>query len=185
MYRCPWCEKDELYRDYHDNERWIPVHDDRTHFEFLLLESFQAGLSWYTILKKRDNFRQAFDNFDPVIIASYDEKKFNQLLTNTWIIRHRGKIQATITNAQIFLDIQQKLWSWDSFIWAYTNGQVIDNNITSMSEIPTNTPLSDRISKDLKKMGMKFVWSTTLYAYLQATGQVNDHLVQCRKHNTL
>lgn len=181
-YRCPRCEKDDLYRDYHDHEWWIPVHDDQKHFEFLVLESFQAGLSWYTILKKRENFRHACDNFDPQVIAQYDEKKILKLLDNPGIIRHRGKIEAMIRNAQIFLDIQQEFGSRDSYIRAYTDGEIIDNQLTDYRTAPASTPLSETISKDLKKRWMKFLGPTTIYAHLQATWQINDHEITCRKY---
>ncbi len=180
--RCPRCEKDDLYRDYHDHERWIPVHDDNKHFEFLLLESFQAWLSRYTVLKKRENFRVAFDQFDPQKIAMYDEQKVLSLVWDAGIIRHRGKIEAAITNARIFLEIQQEYWSRDRFIRAYTDHKVVDNKVGKMESVPSKTELSDQISKDLKKRWMKFVWSTIVYAHLQATGQVNDHLVDCWKY---
>lgn len=181
-YRCPRCEKDDLYRSYHDHERWIPVHDDQKHFEFLLLETFQAGLSRYTILRKRDNFRAAFDDFDPVKISKYKEAKVFELMQNEGIIKNQAKIRATITNAQIFLAIQQQYGSWDAFIRAYTDGNVINNQIKDYKTAPAKTELSDRISADLKKLGMKFVWSTVIYAHLQATGQVNDHEVGCWRH---
>lgn len=180
-YRCPRCEKDDLYRDYHDNERWVPIHDDAKHFEFLILETFQAGLSRYTVLKKRDSFRIAFDNFDSVKISNYQEAKILELMDNPGIIRNQAKIRATITNAQIFLDIQKQYGSRDAFIRAYTDGKVINNQIRDYKTAPGKTDLSDRISADLKKLGMKFVGSTVIYAHLQATGQVNDHEVGCWK----
>lgn len=177
--RCHRCEKDDLYRAYHDNERWVPIHNDAKHFEFLILETFQAGLSRYTILKKRDNFRHAFDDFDPIKISQYDEAKINELMQNAGIIRNLAKIKATITNAKLFLDIQQQYGSRDAFIRAYTQGKVINNQLTDSKLAPAKTDLSDRISADLKKLGMKFVGSTVIYAHLQATGQVNDHEVGC------
>lgn len=180
-YRCPRCEKDDLYRDYHDHERWIPVHDDAKHFEFLVLETFQAGLSRYTILKKRDNFRNAFDNFDPILISEYNETKINDLMQNAGIIRNLAKIKATITNAQIFLNIQKQYGSRDKFIRAYTDNKIINNHLADAKAAPAKTNLSDRISADLKKLWMKFVGSTVIYAHLQATGQVNDHEVGCWK----
>ena len=177
--RCKWCLKDELYRNYHDQEWWVPVHDDRKHFAFLLLETFQAGLSRYTILAKRENFRKAFDNFDPVKISQYTEEKQQELMQDPGIIRNRLKIASAVTNAKIFLDIQKKYWSWDEFIWSYTDHQVINNSINASSQGLATSPLSDQISKDLKKLGMKFVGSTVLYAHLQATGQINDHENNC------
>lgn len=183
MYRCPRCEKDDLYRDYHDNERWTPVHDDAKHFEFLILETFQAGLSRYTVLKKREAFREAFDHFNPTIIANYKEAKIQELIQNSWIIRNQAKIRATITNAQVFLEIQKQYGSRDAFIRAYTEGKIIDNKIQDYKQAAAKTALSDRISADLKKLGMKFVGSTVIYAHLQATGQVNDHEVGCWRYN--
>ena len=185
--RCGRCLKDKLYMDYHDNEWWIPVHDDRKHFEFLLLETFQAGLSRYTILAKRENFRKAFDNFDPVKISQYTEAKQQELMQNAGIIRNRLKIASAITNAQIFLEIQKKHGSWDTFIWDYTDHQGINSAMQrswSNSSDPhrqslSTSPLSDQISKDLKKLGMKFVGSTVIYAHLQATGHINDHEDTC------
>lgn len=177
--RCKWCLKDELYMNYHDQEWWVPVHDERKHFEFLLLETFQAGLSRYTILAKRENFRKAFDNFDPVKISQYTQEKLDELMLDAGIIRNRLKIASAVTNAQIFLDIQKKYGSWDEFIWNYTNHQVINNSLESHNQGLATSPLSDQISKDLKKLGMKFVGSTVIYAHLQATGQINDHEDTC------
>lgn len=168
--------------DYHDNEWWIPIHDDKKHFEYLLLETFQAGLSRYTILAKREAFREAFDSFDYKKIAQYSDTKIEELVVNAGIIRHRGKIVAAIKNAQIFIDIQKKYGSRDTFIWNYTDHKVIDNNIKDYKKSPTKTELADKISKDLKKLGMKFIWSTVMYAHLQATGQINDHEISCWKH---
>lgn len=182
MHRCPRCEKDDLYRTYHDTEWGVPVHDDHKHFEFLLLETFQAWLSRHTILKKRDSFRTAFDGFDPQKIARYNEAKINELLDNADIIRHEGKIRAAVTNARIFLQIQKLYGSRDSFIRAYTDDKVITNKIANYKQAPATSDLSDRLSKDLKKLGMKFVGSTTIYAHLQATGQVNDHEVECWRY---
>jgi len=182
--------------DYHDHEWWVPVHDDAKHFEFLVLETFQAWLSRYTILSKRANFRLAFDHFDPVVISQYTDDKVEQLMSNAGIIRHRGKILAAISNARIFLQIQAQYGSRDNFIRAYTDWQVINNHISSSGSFgkgavrrtedlraPTTSPLSDLISKDLRKLGMKFVGSTTIYSHLQATGQINDHEVTCVRYN--
>ncbi len=195
MNRCWRCLKDELYMDYHDHEWWVPVHDDAKHFEFLLLETFQAWLSRYTILSKRENFRLTFDHFDPVIISQYTNDKVEQLMLNAGIIRHRGKILAAISNARIFLQIEAQYGSRDKFIRAYTDWQTINNHICSNGSFskgavhrtddlraPSTSSLSDLISKDLKKLGMKFVGSTVMYAHLQATGQVNDHEVSCKYH---
>jgi DNA-3-methyladenine glycosylase I len=181
LHRCKRCLKDQLYRDYHDNERWVPVYDDLKHFEFLLLETFQAWLSRYTILKKRENFREAFDQFDPQIIAWYDTAKIEELMSNSGIVRNKLKIYSSITNAKIFLDIQKQWWSRNNFIRNYTNHSIINNTITWMQDHISSSPLSDRISRDLKKRGMKFVWSKIIYAHLQATGQINDHENICWK----
>jgi DNA-3-methyladenine glycosylase I len=177
--RCAWCEKDDLYRDYHDNEWGKPVYDDAKLFEFLILETFQAGLSWHMILKKRDTFRSAFDNFNYKKIAQYQEEKVQELLLDAGIIRNQLKIRATISNAIAFMKVQEEFESFSKYIWNFTNGIPIENNRKSLSEIPATTPLSDAISKDLKKRGFKFVGSTVVYAHMQATGMVNDHIVDC------
>ena len=179
--RCAWCEKDDLYREYHDNEWGNPVYDDATLFEFLVLETFQAGLSWYTILSKRDNFRIAFDSFDYKKIALYDEVKIQELLVNAGIIRTQLKIRATVANALAFLKVQEEYGSFSAYIWGFTDGKPIDTNIKTVKDIPSSTPLSDKISKDLKKRGFKFVGSTVVYAHMQATGMVNDHVENCWK----
>ena len=183
--RCAWCEKDDLYRKYHDQEWGIPVYDDATIFEFLILETFQAGLSWHTILKKRENFRLAFDNFDYKKIAEYSEDKVQALLQDAGIIRNQLKIRATILNAISFMKIQEECGSFSSYIWKFTDEKPIVNYRKSLSEVPVTTPLSDTISKDLKKRGFKFVGSTVIYAHMQATGMVNDHLEDCWRSNTL
>lgn len=177
--RCAWCEKDNLYRDYHDNEWGKPVYDDDKLFEFLILETFQAGLSWYTILKKRENFRSAFDNFDYKKVAQYNEYKVAELLQDAGIIRNQLKIRGTISNAIAFMKVQAEFGSFSKYIWNFTKGKPIENNRKSLREIPATTPLSDEISKDLKKRGFKFVGSTVVYAHMQATGMVNDHVVDC------
>lgn len=179
--RCAWCEKDDLYREYHDNEWGNPVYDDATLFEFLVLETFQAGLSWYTILSKRDNFRIAFDSFDYKKIALYDEVKIQELLVNAGIIRNQLKIRANVSNALAFLKVQEEYGSFSAYIWGFTDGKPIDTNIKTVKDIPSSTPLSDKISKDLKKRGFKFVGSTVVYAHMQATGMVNDHVENCWK----
>ena len=181
--RCGWCEKDDLYRDYHDNEWGNPVYDDDKLFEFLVLETFQAGLSWYTILKKRDNFRKAFDDFDYKKIAQYDDKKVEFLMQDAGIIRNSLKIKGTIANAGAFMKVQQEFGSFSKYIWQFTGGKPIDNNVKNLSEVKATTPLSDEISKDLKKRGFKFVGSTVVYAHMQATGMVNDHVENCWKKN--
>ena len=177
--RCAWCEKDDLYRDYHDNEWGNPVYDDDKLFEFLVLETFQAGLSWYTILKKRENFRIAFDAFNYQKIAKYSDDKIQELLQDAGIIRNTLKIKATVTNAIAFIKVQEEFGSFSKYIWGFTNGKPIDTNVKSLKEIPATTPLSDAISKDLKKRGFKFVGSTVVYAHMQATGIVNDHVADC------
>lgn len=177
--RCAWCEKDDLYRNYHDNEWGKPVYDDDKLFEFLILETFQAGLSWHMILKKRENFRKAFANFDYKVVAVFDDYEVQQLLKNEGIIRNKLKIKATITNAISFIKVQEEFGSFSNYIWNFTNGKPIQNNRKSLSEVPATTPLSDEISKDLKKRGFKFVGSTVVYAHMQATGMVNDHVVDC------
>ncbi|MDN3676065.1 DNA-3-methyladenine glycosylase I [Flavobacterium paronense] len=181
--RCAWCEKDDLYRDYHDNEWGNPVYDDDTLFEFLVLETFQAGLSWYTILKKRDNFRNAFDNFDYKKVAQYDEDKVQELLQDAGIIRNKLKVRGTISNAIAFMEVQKEFGTFSNYIWGFTGGKPIHNNIKKMSDVQASTPLSDNISKDLKKRGFKFVGSTVVYAHMQATGMVNDHVSTCWKRN--
>ena len=178
--RCGWVPAgDKRYADYHDNEWGKPVFDDHVLFEFLVLESFQAGLSWHTILKKRENFRLAYDGFNYEKIAKYDDKKIATLIQNEGIIRHRGKIEATINNAQRFMEIQQEFGSFSAFLWRYTDNLPIKNEWKTLAEVPAKTPLSDQISKDLKKRGFKFLGSTTMYAYMQAVGLVNDHLQDC------
>ena len=177
--RCAWCEKDDLYRDYHDNEWGKPVYEDNILFEFLILETFQAGLSWHTILKKRENFRAAFDYFDYKKIAQYDEEKVQELLQDIGIIRNQLKIRATISNAIAFIKVQEEFGSFSKYIWNFTNGKPIENNRKNLKEVPATTPLSDEISKDLKKRGFKFVGSTVVYAHMQATGMVNDHVEDC------
>lgn len=179
--RCAWCEKDDLYRDYHDTEWGNPVYDDATLFEFLVLETFQAGLSWYTILRKRENFRNAFDQFDFQKIAHYDEDKVQQLLLDAGIIRNQLKIRATIANAIAFMKVQEEFGSFSKYIWGFVDDKPILNQLQSLKEIQATTPISDAISKDLKKRGFKFVGSTVVYAHMQATGMVNDHVADCWK----
>lgn len=181
--RCTWCGDDPLYVAYHDNEWGKPVYDDATLFEFLMLETFQAGLSWITILRKRENFRKAFDNFDYQKIAKYTETKYDALLQDSGIIRNKLKIKATITNAQLFMDIQKEIGSFSKYIWSFTNGKPIKNAFKDMSEVPATTELSNMLSKDLKKRGFKFVGSTVIYAHMQATGMVNDHTTDCFRYN--
>ena len=177
--RCAWCEKDDLYRQYHDEEWGTPVYDDATLFEFLVLETFQAGLSWITILRKRENFRIAFDKFDYKKIANYSEDKIQELLLDSGIIRNRLKIRATVSNANAFMEVQKEFGSFSKYIWKFTGGKPIQNAPKTLKDIPATTPLSDEISKDLKKRGFKFVGSTVIYAQMQATGMVNDHVADC------
>lgn len=177
--RCAWCEKDDLYRKYHDEEWGIAVYDDPTLFEFLILETFQAGLSWYTVLAKRHSFRLAFDQFDYQKIASYSEDKIQELMANAGIIRNQLKIRATVSNAVAFMKIQEEFGSFSKYIWAFTDGKPIDNKPKTLKDVPATTLLSDAISKDLKKRGFKFVGSTVVYAHMQATGMVNDHIESC------
>ena len=177
--RCAWCEKDDLYRNYHDNEWGKPVYDDATIFEFLILETFQAGLSWYTVLAKRENFRKAFDNFDLIKIANYSEDKMAELAEDAGIIRNKLKIKATVTNAQAFMKVQEEFGTFSKYIWKFVDGKPIDNQPKTLSEVKATTPISDALSKDLKKRGFKFVGSTVMYAHMQATGMVNDHILEC------
>lgn len=183
--RCDWCTSSDLYKKYHDEEWGVPVYDDATLFEFLLLETFQAGLSWITILNKRENFRAAFDQFDYKKIAQYTDEKILDLLQDAGIIRNKLKVYSAVTNAQAFLKIQEEFGSFSTYIWAFTNGKPVQNNRQSLNEVPATTPLSDAISKDLKKRGFKFVGSTVLYAHMQATGMVDDHLESCWKASQL
>lgn len=177
--RCGWCEKDDLYRKYHDEEWGKPVYDDETIFEFLVLESFQAGLSWYTILKKRENFDKAFDHFDYKKIANYSEEKVEELMNNAGIIRNRLKILATINNAQKFQGVQKEFGSFSKYIWNFVDGKPIVNLPKTLKDVPATTEISDSLSEDLKKRGFKFLGSTVIYAHMQATGMVNDHLADC------
>ena len=181
--RCSWCGTDPLYMDYHDTEWGVPVYGDDKLFEFLILETFQAGLSWITILRKRENFRKAFDNFNYKKIANYGESRFNELIQDAGIIRNKLKIKATISNAQAFMEVQKEFGSFSKYIWNFTNGNPIKNNHQSLVDIPATTELSDTISKDLKKRGFKFVGPTVIYAHLQATGMVNDHVQDCFRYN--
>ena len=180
--RCEWCVGDDLYQAYHDNEWGTPLRDEDLLFEFLVLETFQAGLSWITILRKRENFRVAFDRFDYKRIAHYDEAKIESLLQDAGIIRNKLKVRATVNNAQRYLEIQKEFGSFSKFIWDYVDNTPIQNSWKHHKECPANTPLSDQISKDLKKRGFKFVGSTVVYAFMQAVGMVNDHIVSCYRY---
>ena len=180
--RCGWCGTDPLYMKYHDEEWGVPLHDDKKLFEFLILEGFQAGLSWRTILYKRENFKKAFDDFDTEKIVRYNDKKVQELLNDAGIIRNRLKIAATITNARAYLNILDKTGSFDKYLWQFTGGKVINNERKSLKDIPAKTKESDAMSKQLLKDGFKFVGSTICYANMQATGMVNDHLVDCHRY---
>jgi DNA-3-methyladenine glycosylase I len=179
--RCAWCSSSDLYKKYHDEEWGVPVYDDAILFEFLILETFQAGLSWLTILNKRENFRKAFDQFDYKKIAQYDDNKIRELLQDKGIIRNKLKIYSAVTNAQAFIKIQKEFGSFSTYIWRFVDGKPITNKRNSTKDVPATTPLSDMISKDLKKRGLKFVGSTVIYAHMQATGIVNDHVENCWK----
>jgi len=181
--RCAWVNDDPLYIDYHDREWGVPVHDDRKLFEFIVLEGAQAGLSWYTVLKKRENYRQAFDGFDPRKVAEYDEAKVAELMNNPGIIRNRSKIAATVANARCFLKVQEEFGSFAAYMWRYVGGKPIQNNWNSIQEVPATSPESDAMSKDMKKRGFKFFGSTICYAHMQACGMVNDHTVDCVCHS--
>lgn len=182
--KCEWClgQFDE-YVTYHDEEWGVPVHNDQTHFEFLILEGAQAGLSWATVLKKREGYRTAFSNFDPNIVATYDEDKIQELLQFEGIIRNKLKVRGAVTNAQKFLEVQKEFGSFDSYIWGFVGGKPIKNAWKTMSEVPATTPESDALSKDLKKRGFKFVGSTIIYAHMQACGLVNDHTIDCFRYD--
>lgn len=182
-HRCGWCKGDALYEKYHDEEWGVPVKDDKTLFEFLTLETFQAGLSWITILRKRENFRKAFDNFDYQKIALYNQEKIDALLQDPGIIRNKLKINSTVSNAVSFMKIQEEFGSFSNYIWKFVDHKPIKNSITDYKKAPGNTALSDKISKDLKKRGFKFVGSTVVYAHMQATGMVNDHEVNCFRYD--
>jgi DNA-3-methyladenine glycosylase I len=180
--RCDWCLVSPIMTAYHDEEWGVPVHDDKKHFEFLVLDAFQAGLSWHTILKKREAFRRAFSNFDFNLVATYDNQAVEQLMQNKGIVRNRLKIESTITNAKAFLNIINEFSSFDTYIWSFTNHQTLHNQYASMKEIPAQSPEAKKMSKDLKKRGFRFVGPTICYAYMQAAGMVNDHITSCFKH---
>lgn len=183
--RCGWSTSDSLYIAYHDNEWGTPVHDDKILFEFLILEGAQAGLSWITILKKRENYRKAFDNFNVKKIAAYKEEKIKELLSDSGIVRNELKIRSAVKNAVAFLEIQKEFGSFNNYIWRFTNGKTINNSWENLKQVPAKTTESDLMSKDLKKRGFKFVGSTICYAFMQAVGMVNDHTVDCFKHKNL
>jgi DNA-3-methyladenine glycosylase I len=177
--RCSWCLSSDLYKKYHDEEWGVPVYDDQKLFEFLILETFQAGLSWITILNKRENFRTVFDHFDYKKVAQYQEEKIQELMLDAGIIRNQLKIRAAVSNAIAFMKVQEEFGSFSKYIWGFTGGKPIKNNRKTLKEATSTTPLSDEISKDLKKRGFKFVGSTVVYAHMQATGMVDDHVEDC------
>ena len=179
--RCDWCLSSDLYKKYHDQEWGVPIYEDQKLFEFLILETFQAGLSWITILKKRENFRLAFDGFDHKKVANYTEDKIQELLQDLGIIRNQLKIRSAVSNAVAFMKVQKEFGSFSKYIWEFTGGKPITNSRKTLKEVPATTPLSDAISKDLKKRGFKFVGSTVVYAHMQATGMVDDHVEDCWK----
>lgn len=185
MDRCSWCVNSELEIDYHDNEWGVPLHDDDKLFEFIILDGFQAGLSWKTILMKRENFRSAFDNFDYRIISNYTQDKLDVLMQDKGIIRNKLKIESAVTNARSFMEIQAKFGSFDQYIWQFTDGNTIKNSWLNHKDIPVSTKESDEMSKSLKKYGFKFVGTTICYAFMQAAGMVNDHTVNCFRYNQL
>lgn len=180
--RCGWCLKFAQYIEYHDQEWGLPVHDDRIHFEFLILEGAQAGLSWSTILKKRDGYRKAFAGFDPTKVARFTQAKVDRILMDPGIVRNRLKVSATVNNAKRFLEIQKEFGSFDNYIWGFVNGKPIINRHKTLADVPATTPESDALSKDLIRRGFKFVGSTVMYAHMQACGLVNDHLVDCWRY---
>jgi DNA-3-methyladenine glycosylase I len=182
---CSWPKGDSLLIKYHDTEWGVPLHNDKKLFEFLILEGFQAGLSWLTVLKKRENFRKAFDTFDFNKVAKYDQRKINALLQDSGIIRNKLKIESAITNAKAFIDVRKEFGTFNKYIWNFTGNKPIHNEFESMKEIPAKTELSDLISKDLKKRGFKFVGSTIVYAHMQATGMVNDHITSCFRYKEI
>lgn len=182
MTRCGWCGSDPLYMEYHDTEWGVPVHDDRLLFEFLVLEGAQAGLSWITILRKRAGYRNAFENFDPQVVARFDEAKIEALLQDPSIVRNKLKVRSAVTNAKAFLKVQEEFGSFDKYIWQFTGGKVIVNHRETLKDIPPRTTESDAMSKDLISRGFKFVGSTIMYAHMQATGMVNDHTTDCFRH---
>ncbi len=182
---CDWPTNDPLMQRYHDTEWGVPLHNDRKLFEFLVLDAFQAGLSWVIVLKKRENFRKALSNFDPVKIARYDQKKIAELLKNDGIIKNRSKIEATVTNAQKFLEVKREFGSFDKYIWQFTDYKTLHNGYRGLKELPAKTKESDAMSKDLKQRGFKFVGSTICYAFMQAAGMVNDHMVHCDRYRKI
>lgn len=185
LHRCSWAGDDPLYQAYHDDEWGVPVHDDRVLFEFLLLEGAQAGLSWITILRKRENYRRLFDDFDAQKVARYDEAKIAALLEDAGIVRNRLKVRSAVSNAQAFLDVQEEFGSFDAYIWRFVDGAPIKNRWATMAEVPASTAASDRMSKELKRRGFRFVGTTICYAFMQAVGMVDDHVTSCFRHGQI
>ena len=185
MRRCPWCERSDIERAYHDNEWGVPVFSDEKQFEFLVLESAQAGLSWLTVLRKRENYRRLYDGFDPEKVARYGEKKIQELMSDSGIIRNRKKIEASINKAARFLEIRDEFGSFSDYLWGFTGGMPVTNSWEKLSEIPASTELSVTVSRDLKKRGFRFMGPTIVYSHLQATGVVNDHLVSCFRYGEI
>lgn len=183
--RCGWVSDDPLYIAYHDEEWGVPVYDDQNIFEFLILETFQAGLSWITVLRKRENFREAFAGFDMKKVAAFDESKIMSVMDNPGIIRNQAKIRAAVSNASAFMEVQKEFGSFSTYIWSFVNGKPIQNQFKSLKELPAKTSLAEQISKDLKQRGFKFVGPTVVYAHMQATGMVNDHTTDCFRHKEL
>ncbi len=183
IYHCPWADTDDLMREYHDKEWGVPLHNDRKLFEFIVLDAFQAGLSWRTVLHKRKNFALAFDNFEPKVISGYDIKKYEKLLNDSGIVRNRAKIQATITNAQKFIEVQAEFGSFDKYIWGFVDNKPIVNQNKKLEDFPTKTELSDLVSKDLVKRGFKFVGTTITYSFLEAAGLLNNHFYKCFRYS--
>ncbi len=180
--RCSWCGDNPLYVKYHDEEWGVPVYDDRIHFEFLVLESAQAGLSWLTVLKKRENYRKAYEDFDPKIVAEFDQEKIEELMENEGIIRNRKKIEASVNNARVFMEIQREFGSFSSYIWSFVGGKQLVSFNESIEELPAKTPQSEALAKDMKKRGFKFLGPVILYSHMQATGLVNDHIISCFRY---
>ncbi len=185
MARCPWCEKDPLYKEYHDREWGVPIINDQKHYEFLVLESAQAGLNWLTILKKRDHYRQAFQDFDPARVATYGPREIQLLLEKSGIIKNRRKIEASINNARRFLEIQNEFGSFCNYIWGFVDHEPVVNNWHSLEEIPPHSSLSETISSDMKQRGFQFIGPTIIYSHLQATGLINDHLLNCFRYQEI
>ncbi|WP_320046716.1 DNA-3-methyladenine glycosylase I [uncultured Ilyobacter sp.] len=183
--RCSWCGDNPLYIKYHDEEWGVPVYDDRIHFEFLVLESAQAGLSWLTVLKKRANYRKAYKGFDPEIVAAFDQNKIDELMQNKGIIRNKKKIEASVNNAKVFLEVQKEFGSFSNYIWSFVEGRQVVSSYESIEELPAKTAQSEALAKDMKKRGFKFLGPVILYSHMQATGLVNDHIVSCFRHKEI